>query len=91
MIFRVSPSCISGLILLILFILFFKLWVFLFLIILIIPFIKNCYKALKESKEKQERLNYQPKDGETYKVCPFCSAKLKRDEIFCFNCKRHLP
>ena len=91
MIFRVTPGCLSALFLLILFILFFKLWVFLFLLVLIIPFVKNCCQILKETKEKEKRLNYEPKDGETYKICPYCSTKLRRDETFCFNCKRHLP
>ncbi len=91
MIFRVTPGCISGFILLILFILFFKLWVFLFLVILLIPFLKNCYCILKDSKLNIKRPNFEPKEGETYKICPFCSAKLRRNENFCNNCKRYVP
>lgn len=82
-------GCLS--VFLILFLLLFlalKLW-FVFAIILIIYIAKNFITSVNFNinvKKKEQEMNYEPKKGEVYKVCPFCGQSVKRSASKCPNC-----
>ncbi len=41
-------------------------------------------------KNKEAEMNYEPKEGEVFKVCPFCGAKVKVSAPVCPRCNHPL-
>jgi hypothetical protein len=66
-------------------------WFFVGIIIIAIVayYAKLTFETIKNKKEN-EKINYTPEMGEVYKVCPFCSTKVKVSETTCPNCKHAL-
>ncbi len=42
------------------------------------------------NKNNEAEMNYEPKDGEVFKVCPYCNAKVKVSAMTCPRCKAAL-
>lgn len=42
------------------------------------------------TRQQYSEINYEPKNGEVFKVCPYCNAKVKVSTMTCPRCKRAL-
>lgn len=59
-------------------------------IILIVLYYANLiYQNILHKKEEKDA-NYTPEMGEVYKVCPYCSSKVKVTATICPVCKHEL-
>ncbi|MCD7739922.1 MAG: hypothetical protein LUH11_01040 [Candidatus Gastranaerophilales bacterium] len=86
-------GCLTAVFILLLFLFLVKeLWWFIIGIIIVIItayYLNLIYRTISQ-KQKEKRENYNPQMGEVYKICPYCSTKVKVTEKTCPCCKRAL-
>lgn len=59
-------------------------------IIAVVIYYMNLIYKLLVNKNNESELNYTPKMGEVYKVCPYCNTKVRVTAVQCPVCKRAL-
>ncbi len=42
------------------------------------------------NKKNEAEMSYEPKNGEVFKICPYCNAKAKVSAVSCPKCKSPL-
>ncbi|MBQ4122938.1 hypothetical protein IJD44_04350 [bacterium] len=60
------------------------------IVILIVLFYANLIYYNISSKKAEKDANYDPEMGEVYKVCPYCSSKVKVTATVCPVCNHEL-
>ena len=87
-----NNGCFIFLILILFFVIFLllKFWYIVLFIILLLPIIE----VIRQIRENKNSLNleqeYSPKIGEVYKLCPYCSKKIRRKDKICPYCNKKL-
>ena len=86
--YNISGCLIPFIFFLIVFFIIKELWWFIVGVILICVAIYygNLIYQYIINKDKEKKINYTPEMGEVYKICPFCNAKVKVNDITCPVC-----
>lgn len=87
------PGCLTAVLILILLgYLIKELWWLIvgIIIILIVLYYANLIYQNILDKNAEKDADYNPKMGEVYKICPYCSSKVKVTATYCPACKHEL-